>query len=765
MTVQATVRKAGPTPGNSLATVFPFAFKVFLATDLAVTLKVISTGVETVLVLNDPLGYTVALNPDQNANPGGSITYNPGAVPMPATQALTISSVVPELQGTHIINGGAFFANNIEDAVDKVLINVQDLAVKVAASLQYPVSDSSPIAILPSAVQRANRALTFDGSGNPVMAAVNVSVYGVRLQSFTATAGQVLFNTNFLFVPGVNALAVFVNGIRAEPVADFTETSSTSFQMTYGLAVGDKVVVYGGQELTGLGALLSSVVTYLLGGVGAITRSVQDFINDQPIDIKSFGAVCDGVADDTAAINKAIAAATGKTLTYSGTPLISATIPVNVKLTLIGLGGRGSGTGDLPSSYFKKKATMNSAGLQITAADVVLEGGGVVSTAGDTGDGVRMEANGVTLRDFSAIGSGALSGVGIRVGKDAGVNANSWTLDNINSCGWGSHGYFIDDSAGIGTQNANAGTARSCVALSNGGDGFRCRRATLNTFIGCLAETNIGQGFRMMNGGNNWIIGGDYEANTAGQVLFDSTSNQNGEQIGDLSVVVVDQGFFTKRLGRYHQNQVAYTPCLVGSTGADKNVTAVTIAGAICTATSAAHGYANGDMVWMRGMPNSNLDGAFVISNVAANTFDYTYRTDVNYNAPVTAAAAGIARRGGVYTTAKGQYQYNGGRIDFNANVTTSAKTDLTGALQLILPFVPAVLQASSVYGHATLDFYQGITHVGKLELLIAQNGAVNQNFFHTIGSAIVPVQAQDGVAGFAIAAATTVVASGWYLV
>lgn len=172
MTVAATVRKAGPTPGNGLTTVFPFAFKVFVATDIRVQQTVIATGVISTLVLNDPLGYTVALNPDQNANPGGSITYNPLGVPMPATLTLTIDSVVPQVQGTHIINGGAFFANNIEDAVDKVLINVQDQAAKLAFAIQFPSADSAALnAVLPAAAQRANLVCAFDSLGNVIAAA------------------------------------------------------------------------------------------------------------------------------------------------------------------------------------------------------------------------------------------------------------------------------------------------------------------------------------------------------------------------------------------------------------------------------------------------------------------------------------------------------------------------------------------------------------------------------------------------------------------
>lgn len=176
MTVQAVTRKAGPTPGNGVAIAFPFFFKVFAAGDLLVQTTVIADGTTATLVLNDPLGYTVVLNPDQNANPGGSITYNPAATPMPATKALTISSVMPQVQGTHIINGGSFFANNLEDADDRNMMAVQDLAVKVNASLQFPSVDGVLNATLPAAAQRASKVIGFDALGNVLTYAASSAV-------------------------------------------------------------------------------------------------------------------------------------------------------------------------------------------------------------------------------------------------------------------------------------------------------------------------------------------------------------------------------------------------------------------------------------------------------------------------------------------------------------------------------------------------------------------------------------------------------------
>jgi hypothetical protein len=297
-----------------------------------------------------------------------------------------------------------------------------------------------------------------------------------------------------------------------------------------------------------------------------------------------------------------------------------------------------------------------------------------------------------------------------------------------------------------------------CVALSNGGDGFKCEFAHLNTFVGCLGESNTGYGFNMADGFNNWIVGGDYETNTAGQVIFQALSRENGEMLGDAGVTVTDNGFRTRRLGQTAATQKAYTPCLIGSSGTDKTITANSVSGTICTSTSATHGYSNGDMIWIRSQSNENLNGAFVISNVTANTFDFTFRTDAQYTPPSSASGlSATARKSGVYTTAVGWYQRLAGRIHFNAQIVTSALTGITGTVQLLLPAATVTLTNS--YGNSNLESYTGITHTNGLRIPIAQDGAIQKNFMDTIGSGATP--AQLTVAG--LAAATTVIVSGWY--
>ena len=87
MTIPATTRKAGPFTGNGSNTAFPFTFKVFTTTDVAV-IKADADGVESTLTLDSD--YSVTLNSDQDATPGGTVTYPISGSPLPSTDKLSI---------------------------------------------------------------------------------------------------------------------------------------------------------------------------------------------------------------------------------------------------------------------------------------------------------------------------------------------------------------------------------------------------------------------------------------------------------------------------------------------------------------------------------------------------------------------------------------------------------------------------------------------------------------------------------------------------
>ena len=156
-----------------------------------------------------------------------------------------------------------------------------------------------------------------------------------QVVEFTATQGQTVFTIPFSYVPDNYNLAVFVNGSKQIIDVNYSESSSTSITFFTGLNVGDLVEVIYNLPIAA-GQIDASNILYDQGGIGAVESTVQKKLQES-VSVKDFGAIGDGVTDDTAAINTAVTAAAGKALFFpSGTYLTTtginytATSPINI---------------------------------------------------------------------------------------------------------------------------------------------------------------------------------------------------------------------------------------------------------------------------------------------------------------------------------------------------------------------------------------------------------------------------------------------------
>jgi hypothetical protein len=136
-----------------------------------------------------------------------------------------------------------------------------------------------------------------------------------------ATSGQTDFVlTTMAYTPGTNTLQVYIDGVNQVVNNAYTEVSATLVTFVTGLHVGAVVKFLQINSA----ATSANLVTYQQGVTATVT-TVEAKLQES-VSVKDFGAVGDGVANDSAAVNLALAhiASNGGTLVFpKGTYLCS----------------------------------------------------------------------------------------------------------------------------------------------------------------------------------------------------------------------------------------------------------------------------------------------------------------------------------------------------------------------------------------------------------------------------------------------------------
>jgi hypothetical protein len=269
----------------------------------------------------------------------------------------------------------------------------------------------------------------------------------------------------------------------------------------------------------------SSLVGFIQSGTGAVERTVQDKAREV-VSVTDFyangvsGVPVDptGVVDSTLGIQAALSSSLC-------VHFPKGTYKVTAQLTLSVDGQRITGDG-IYTTVIRK--TFAGIAIKVTAARVTISDVFVLGTSYGS-DGIQILGNACTLQNVMVQGNG---GNGIRIGSDVtGNNSNSWTFLNVSSISNGGHGVYCYDF----DTNCNAGTSVNLTCLTNTGDGINIGKSQVNTWVGTLCEGNTGWGARLNPSVNTQMfqsfIGGDFEANTAGQFRLESTAFLNFIQV------------------------------------------------------------------------------------------------------------------------------------------------------------------------------------------------------------------------------------------
>jgi hypothetical protein len=346
---------------------------------------------------------------------------------------------------------------------------------------------------------------------------------------FTGTGSQVAFTITggVTAIPNAQALIITIDGVTQHTDTYTTAAAVVTFstapplnadiQIRYNAYLGD--------------ANDASGITYNQGGTGASSRTVENKLQES-VSVKDFGAVGDGVTDDTAAIQAAIdATATGGSLYFSkGTYKITTGLTVAYTIRLYG-------------------DTTEGSIIDNTTNDIVAI----------TIDSVARNADRCVIENLR-INHEATTKYAVVI-----ADAPYTSLQNVriecNSLGYGGV-LFGDEVTPNAVKKAYLGIMRNCRVVNYATYGVRINSAgTLWHLDDCFVTTILGSTGLFINKEGVRVTGGQYSAATGGIPIhaynytgeapgptIDGCSFEKPDNAGDYGIVIDGASPFTGTL-------------------------------------------------------------------------------------------------------------------------------------------------------------------------------------------------------------------------
>ncbi len=527
-----------PYQGNAVSTLFPFPFAILDSADL----KVLLDGTL------EALGAQYSINGIGQAS-GGSVVFN---TPPALGAKIIIYRDISIERDTDYQDNGDLLATTVNADFDRIWMALQDIASTENRSIHYPISEFATDGALPDALTRAGNILGFDSSGAQTMVPIPASVGAGDLRDELGSDGK----PGLIVGTDVAVGATQITLSRAPGSA-----ANVSIHFDDGYQGGDQIQSVIGTALTLFSGIPQGITRVYIrtGTTLSLNQPAQSSVTDSTlapgsavynrakfsIDPRDYGAVGNGVVDDTAALQAAINAAGvlgGGTVDVSrGTYLVSSALKMlSPNVTLRGA-GKHSTTITIPNNANNANFTGSYQGIVNIGADYcsVLDmgiDGNIANNAANSIAGVMANggSNGLCI-ERCFIRNVIYAGILLQNNSGATPHKNFRIIGNdIWNVGWdgifvqyGSRGKIHDNSI---VSCGNNGIRTDCIGTTNS---YGTEHTTVqgNYINKAVPSTYIVGGYYEGQFGGFMIVLGDVDnyMTICGNICYD---NRNAGQDG-----------------------------------------------------------------------------------------------------------------------------------------------------------------------------------------------------------------------------------------